>query len=86
MSNTKLELNEATAPAGLWRGIFFDGPQSDQNHDGDEIPVWVVYIGDEEAEPVNTVYKFHDFRAAEHLAKRMSHDRRLELIHEANPA
>jgi hypothetical protein len=70
---------------GQWRGVFFDGPQSDQNHDGDEIPVWFVYVGDEDAEPVGTVYRFHNFKAAEELAKRMSEDRRLELIHEANP-
>lgn len=86
MSNTALELNDATATTGKWRGIFFDGPQSDQNHDGDEIPVWVVYVGDEEAEPTDTVYKLHSFQAAEQLAKRMAQDRRLELIHEASPA
>ena len=42
-------------------------------------------LGDDEAEPVSTVYKFHTFKPAEELAKRMSNDRRLELIHEANP-
>jgi hypothetical protein len=36
---------------GLWRGVYFDGPQSGQNHDGDKIPVWFVYVGDEDAEP-----------------------------------
>ena len=71
---------------GLWRGIFFDGPQSDQNRDGDEIPVWLVYVGDEEAEPTGTVYKFHNFKAAEQLANKMAADRRLDLIHEASPA
>ena len=86
MSNYALELNDAPANTGLWRGIFFDGPQSDQNHDGDEIPVWFVYVGDEEAEPTGTVYKCHNFTAAEELAKQMSHDRRLDLIHEASPA
>ena len=86
MSNTILELNEAPTQTGLWRGVFFDGPQSDQNHDGDEIPVWLVYIGDEEAEPTDTVYKLQSFQAAEQLARRMAHDRRLELIHDASPA
>lgn len=71
--------------ARQWRGVFFDGPQSDQNHDGDEIPVWVVYVGDEDAEPIGKVYHLHDFKAAEELAEQISHDRRLELIHEANP-
>ena len=86
MSNNALEFNDAIATTGLWRGVFFDGPQSDQNHDGDEIPVWFVYVGDEDAEPTDTVYKLHSFQAAEQLAKRMSNDRRLELIHEASPA
>lgn len=78
-------MNATTTPARQWRGLFFDGPQSDQNHDGDEIPVWFVYVGDEDAEPVGTVYKFHDSKAAEALARQMSRDRRLELIHEADP-
>lgn len=69
-----------------WRGVFFDGPQSDQDHEGEEIPVWFVYVGDEDAEPVGTVYKCHSFKPAEQLAERMSQNRRLELIHEAMPA
>ena len=68
-----------------WRSVFFDGPQSDQDRDGDEIPVWLVYVGDEDAEPTGTVYKFHDFKAADALARQMANDRRLELVHEANP-
>ena len=86
MSNTTVELNEAPAHTGAWRGVFFDGPQSDHNHDGDEIPVWFVYVGDEEAEPTGPVYKCHTFKAAEELARRMAQDRRLELIHEGSPA
>ena len=86
MSNYPLELNEAPTNTGAWRGVYFDGPQSDQNHDGDEIPVWFVYVGDEEAEPTGPVYKCHNFKSAEVLAQRMAHDRRLELIHEGSPA
>jgi hypothetical protein len=78
-------MNATTTPARQWRGVFFDGPQSDRNHDGDEIPLWVVYVGDEDAEPVGKVYHSHDFKAAEELARQMSRDRRLELIHEAMP-
>ena len=70
---------------GPWRGVFFDGPQSDQNRDGDEIPAWLVYVGDEQAEPVGTCYKFHNFTAAQSLADRMARDRHLELINEASP-
>jgi len=74
-----------TPTAKAWRGVFFDGPQSDQNQDGDEIPVWVVYVGDEDANPVGKVYHSHDFKAAEQLAQDMARDRRLELINEAMP-
>lgn len=78
-------MRTTTRTARPWRGVFFDGPQSDQNHDGDEIPVWFVYVGDEDAEPVGKVYKFHAFKAAEELARQISRDRHLELIQEAMP-
>ena len=65
--------------------VFFDGPHSDQNADGDEIPVWVVYVGDEDANPVGKVYHSHDFKAAEQLAQDMARDRHLEFINEAMP-
>ena len=47
--------------------------------------MWYVYVGDEDAEAVESVYKCLSFAGAEALAKRMAHDRRLELIHEAMP-
>ena len=72
--------------SGPWRGVFFDGPQSDRNADGDEVPVWCVYVGDEEADPVNRVYWCWSYELALDLAQRMARDRRLELIHEAATA
>ncbi len=69
-----------------WQGVFFHGPEPDQDAEGEEIPVWVVYIGNEEADPVGHVYTVHSFPRAQALAKRMAEDRRLELIHEAMPA
>jgi hypothetical protein len=75
-----------TADPGPWRGVYFDGPQPDQDHEGEEVPVWVVYVGDEEAEPVSTVYHVYDFARAQALAQRIAQDRRLELIHEAATA
>ena len=72
-------------PAG-WRAVFFDGPQPDQGREGEEIPVWVVYVGDEDADPVGTVYTCHNFKSAETLAQRMARDRQVELIHEATTA
>jgi len=80
------EQQKETANTGPWRGIYFDGPQPDQDHEGEEIPVWVVYVGDEEAEPVTTVYHVYDFARAQALAQRIAQDRRLELIHDATTA
>jgi hypothetical protein len=82
---TQSEFRE-TAPTGLWRGVFFDGPEPEQDHEGEEIPVWLVYVGDEEAEPTGTVYHVYNFRRAQALAERMAGDRRLELINEATNA
>ena len=110
MTATQAQFRERlaeTANTGPWRGVYFDGPQPDQDpegedhnsrserHDsgnhlvaglGSQIPVWVVYVGDEEAEPVSTVYHVYNFARAQALAERMSRDRRLELIHDATTA
>jgi hypothetical protein len=77
---------QETAPAGNWRGVFFDGPEPAQDREGEEIPVWTVYVGDADAEPVDTVYTCHNFAAAERLAQAIARDRQLELIHEATTA
>jgi hypothetical protein len=58
-----------TQPAA-WRGIFFEGPEPERGHDGDEFPVWFVYIGDEDRQPISTAYKCFDFAGAEMLARR----------------
>ena len=41
---------------GLYRAIYFDGPQSARDHDGEEIPAWTVYVGDHDAEPTGQVF------------------------------
>ncbi len=82
---TTLEFHEQTAAAG-WRGVFCEGPEADQDPAGEEIPMWVVYVGDEEADPVGQVYTVHAYRAAVRLAARIAEDRRLELVNEAMPA
>jgi hypothetical protein len=64
--------------------VFFDGPQSDFNRDGDEIPMWVVYAGDDDANPIGKVYHFHNFAGAQALARKMARERRLELVDEAS--
>ena len=75
----------ASMRSANWRGVFFDGPEADQNADGDEIPIWFVYVGNEEAEPQHTVYTVFSFDLAQDLANRMARDRKLELIQDATP-
>ena len=75
-----------TADPGPWRGVYFDGPQPDQDHEGEEIPVWVVYIGDDEAEPVSHLQHFRSFQIAEDVARHLASTKRLDLINDATPA
>ena len=84
--NPVTQKTNETADPGPWRGVFFDGPEPQQNADGDEIPTWAVYVGDDEAEPTGTVYTCFTFSFALDLAQRMARDRRLDLIHEAATA
>jgi len=67
------------------RGVCFVGPQPDQDSEGDEIPVCIVYIGDEAADPVAKVYTSHSFHGAEALALCMAKDRHLDPIQDAMP-
>ncbi len=78
--------SQLTTPQAPWTGVFFDGPEAEQDREGEEIPVWHVYVGTEEAEPVSTVYRVFSFTKAQSLAQAMSKDRRLELVAEAQPA
>jgi hypothetical protein len=68
-----------------WRGVYFDGPYADQDRDGDEIPVWSVFVGDEHGDPVGSVYGCHSYKTAAELARKMAKDRGLELVDEASP-
>ncbi len=76
----------ASAPAPAWNGVFFDGPEAEQDREGEEIPVWHVYVGTEDAEPVSRVYRVFSFTKAQSLAQAMSKDRRLELVADATTA
>jgi len=69
-----------------WRGVFCFGPEPTQDKDGEEIPSWAVFVGDEHAHPVFKVYHVNNFKRALGLARLMSKDRRLELINEAQEA
>jgi hypothetical protein len=77
---------KAFSNTGLYRAVYFDGPQSDRDHEGEEVPAWVVYIGDDEAEPVSHLQRFRSYEIAEQVARHLASDRRLDLIHDASPA
>ena len=51
---------------------------------GEESPVWLVCVGDEKAEPVDTVYTCHNFAAAEKLAQASWHG--LDATRSSQPA
>lgn len=69
-----------------WRGIFVDGPQPDVDQEGEEVPVWTVHVGDEDAEPIGKVYFCSSHGSARALAARMAKDRRLEIVDESMAA
>ena len=77
---------KAFSNTGLYRAVYFDGPSADQDHEGEEIPVWVVYVGDDEAEPVSHLQHFRSFQIAEAVARHLASTKRLDLIHDASPA
>jgi hypothetical protein len=76
----------ATATRNRPACVLVDGPYSDTDRDGEEVPVWSVCLGDEDGEPVGTVYTCYTHKRATDLGASMSRDRRLELIDESSPA
>ena len=67
--------------------ISVTGPESDVNHEGDEIPVWTVCVADDrDGDPVGKIYWYHNHSAAQDLGRRMARDQRLELVDESMPA
>ena len=68
------------------RYVSVDGPYSDFNRDGDEVPEWTVCIADDDGEPVGRIYRCRSLTTARQLGDRMARDRRMELVDEASPA
>ena len=66
--------------------VFFDGPEPTQDRHGDEVPIWHVYVGDEEAQPVSRIYTVSSFGRGQRLAEAMARDRKLPLEADAMPA
>ena len=67
-----------------WRIVFFDDRQSDDNHDGDEIRQFGLSMSGEWRDYPVGRYRIHDLKPLEEPAKRISADRRLELIRRSN--
>lgn len=70
------------------KAIFLDGPTSDQDPiTGEEVPAWTVYIGDQDADPIDNrqVHIFHDYHAARSKARELAGKLRLRLVNEATP-
>lgn len=66
--------------------VFLDGPFSWIDPvEGIELPMYSVFVGDEEGEPVGKVYNVKGWEKAESLAKLMCKDRRLPLECSAFP-
>ena len=68
------------------RRIYCEGPKLEQNRKGEEVPTWRTLVGNEKRQPRGTIYQCLSLKIAEGLARQMSHDRKLELVHEAQPA
>jgi hypothetical protein len=66
--------------------ITVEGPYSDFNYEGDEIPTWAVAAIDADGETVGTCYTIRSFERAMGLGLRMAKDRRLSFQPEASPA
>jgi hypothetical protein len=81
-SNTTAQQAQASS---TWRAVFFRGPEQTKDKTGADVQRWSVYVGDDQGQPVKTVYGVYDFRRASSLARVMSAERKLELINEAHP-
>lgn len=84
-SHSASRLGSTTEPKE-WRGVYVEGPEATRDHHGEEIPVWHVYIGDEEGYPKGTIYQCLAYHAAMDLSRRMARDRKMELVNDAIPA
>jgi len=67
--------------------VFFDGPFPQiSKRTGEEFPVWKVFIGDEDGEPIDPkkVYTSPRYGTMYRLAEDMASDRGLELVIDAS--
>ena len=63
--------------------VYFDGPQSDCDDEGEECPCWTVFAGDDDAEPVGKISFFRDFMQAAEYAHSLASRLHVALCNEA---
>ena len=65
--------------------VYFDGPCPSQDATGEDIPVWFVFVGDSDGDPVDAVSPFSNFATAQCYACELAKAKRLSLITDAMP-
>ena len=61
--------------------IYFGADTDIDTYDsGDEIDIFYVYAGDDDAEPIGKVYTSRNFKRMRTLAENMAAERKLELV------
>ena len=78
-------MNTETEARPVAVAVQVDGPFSNQNRDGDEVPEWTVCVIDADGDPIGTVYRCAAYANARGLALRMARDRRLECVDDSTP-
>ena len=68
------------------RRVHCVGPSVEQNRKGEEIPIWRTFLGDSVGDAVGRIYVCLSHETATGLANAMSHDRKLPLVNQAQPA
>ena len=63
--------------------VHFLGPCPSQDATGEEIPVWFVFVGDIDGDPVDVVSPFFNFKTAQCYARELAKTKRLSLITDA---
>ena len=75
-----------STPALVPVAVHFEGPEPDQDSQGEEVPIWFVFAAADTGDPTSRIYRCSTYSAGWGLAQRMAHDRRLQLINEAQQA
>ncbi len=66
--------------------VYISGPESIQDRHGDEHPLYTVFVGDGNGDPISKAYTTTSVALARNLAARMANDRRqLEIIDDTSP-